>query len=86
MAKNVHYEAKNVLFKVKNICFWQKTYILRKKRFANIFVKFCKNFAITKLPISFDHFNNFETGHVLYFAKHKTTKLSAFYRALMFKI
>jgi len=39
---------------------------------------------MTKLPISFDHFDNFETGCVLYFVKHETTKLSAFCRALVF--
>jgi len=41
--------------------------------------------TITKLPISFDHFDNFETGRVLYFAKHKITKLSVFCRALFIK-
>jgi len=50
---------------------------------VNIYIKFLKNFAITKLPISFYLFDNFKTGHVLYFAKLATTKLSAFRRALL---
>ncbi len=34
---------------------------------------FAKNFVITNLPISFDSFNNFETGCVLYFWKLRNT-------------
>jgi len=50
----------------------------------NIFVKFHENFVLTKLLISFDRFDNFETGPVSYFAKLKTTKLSALCRALIY--
>jgi len=71
--KNVCLKAKNVHFKAKNVCY----------SFTNNFVKFCKKNAITKLLISFDSFDNFETGRVSYFAKHETTKLFAFCRALV---
>jgi len=46
------------------------------------FVKFRKNFAITKIAICFDSFDNFETGRVLYFAKLRNTKIIVFCRAL----
>ncbi len=48
-----------------------------------ISLSFAKKFAITKLLISFDSFDNFKTGRVSYFAKHETTKLFAFCRALV---
>jgi hypothetical protein len=63
--RNVDFKAKNIFLKAKNVC------LKAKKRFANIFVKFCENFAIMKLPSSFDRFDNFEIGRV-------SCKLSAF--------
>ena len=36
---------------------------------VNILFKFRENFVITKLPISFDHFDNFKTGHLRDFVK-----------------
>jgi len=39
--------------------------------------------VITKLPIRFYTFHSFKTGRDLYFAKHGTTKLSAFWRGLV---
>jgi hypothetical protein len=43
--------------------------------------KWPKKFAITKLPISFDSFDNLITGRVSYFANHETTQLSTYCRA-----
>jgi len=57
----------------------------RLKTFCQYFVKFCKKFAIMKLLSSFNCFDNFKTGHVSDFAIHKTTKLSTFCRALLFR-
>jgi len=68
-AKNVRFKAKNVRFKAKYV--------------ANIFDKFFKNFALPKLPIGFNGFDNFGTGRVSYFTKHETTELSPFCRALV---
>ncbi len=72
MARYVPFKAKNISLKAKNIHF-------KAKKFHDYFCLVCKKFAIRKHPICFDRFDIFETGHVFsYFAKHETTKLSAF--------